>query len=34
MIENAGGTYWIVKNFEQFFDLYQQFVRKILDLNK
>ena len=34
MVENAGGTYWIVKNFEQFYILYQDFTRKILDLNK
>ena len=34
MIERAGGEYWIVKNFEQFFDLYQDFKSKSLDLNK
>ena len=34
MVENAGGTYWIVKNFDQFYILYQDFTRKILDLNK
>jgi hypothetical protein len=34
MVERAGGEYWIVKNFEQFFDLYQEFKSKLLDLNK
>jgi hypothetical protein len=27
MVENAGGTYWIVKNFEQFLNLYQNYIR-------
>jgi hypothetical protein len=27
MVENAGGTYWIVKNFEQFLNLYENFIR-------
>ncbi len=34
MVENAGGTYWIVKNFEQFYELYQDFKSKLLDLKK
>jgi hypothetical protein len=34
MVENAGGTYWIVKNFEQFYDLYNDFKSKLLDLKK
>jgi len=27
MVENAGGTYWIVKNFEQFLNLYENYIR-------
>jgi len=27
MVEKAGGTYWIVKNFEQFLNLYDNFIR-------
>jgi hypothetical protein len=27
MVEKAGGTYWIVKNFEQFLNLYENFIR-------
>jgi len=34
MVENAGGTYWIVKSFEQFYELYQDFKSKLLDCNK
>jgi hypothetical protein len=33
-VEQAGGTYWIVKNFNQFYELYQEFKSKCLDLNK
>ena len=27
MVEKAGGTYWIVKNFEQFLNLYENYIR-------
>ena len=33
-VEKAGGTYWVVKNFNQFYELYQEFKSKCLDLNK
>jgi hypothetical protein len=33
-VEQAGGTYWVIKNFNQFYELYQEFKSKCLDLKK
>jgi hypothetical protein len=33
-VEKAGGTYWVIKNFNQFYELYEEFKRILLDLNK